>query len=142
METHAAPAATARGTSLRAEVVRTATAMIGVPYRFGGATPRGFDCSGLVVYSYARAGLAGLPHSVVALEHRARPIPLDRLQPGDLLFFDLEGRKAAHVAIYLGGGAFVHAPSAGKRVERVALDHVYWGTRVRHAGRLAPIAAN
>lgn len=141
-EIRAVPSVAMRDAGLRAAVVRTATSMIGVPYRYGGATPRGFDCSGLVVYSYARAGIAGLPHSVVALERRTRPIPFERLQPGDLIFFELEGRKAAHVAIYLGNGAFVHAPSAGKPVERVSLDHVYWGTRVRHAGRLAPSTAH
>ncbi|MBW2314873.1 MAG: C40 family peptidase [Deltaproteobacteria bacterium] len=129
--------AASRSHSVRNEAVRTATSMIGVPYRWGGRTPRGFDCSGLVVYSYGEAGLRGLPHSAAALERHARPIALASLEPGDLLFFDLEGRKAAHVAIYLGGRAFVHAPSLGKRVERVDFDHVYWGTRIRRAGRIA-----
>jgi len=142
---HATPGAAAQGapaaTRLHAAVVRTATAMIGAPYRFGGHSPSGFDCSGLVVYSYARAGLTGLPHSAAALERRARPVPLDRLEPGDLLFFDLAGRKAAHVAIYLGDDAFVHAPSAGKRVERVPFDHAYWGAHIRRAGRLVPTSA-
>jgi cell wall-associated NlpC family hydrolase len=63
-------------------------------------------------------------------------VTLDGLRPGDLLFFDLDGRKAAHVAIYLGDEAFVHAPSSGKRVERVDFDHAWWGARLRRAGRL------
>lgn len=110
--------------------------MIGVPYRYGGASPSGFDCSGLVVYSYARAGVPGLPHSVAHLERMTRPVALERLQPGDLLFFRLSGKKTSHVAIYVGNRAFVHAPSGGKRVERVSFDHVYWGPRIRRAGRL------
>jgi len=124
------------GAALRAEAARQALALLGTPYRYGGGSPQGFDCSGLVVYSYAAAGLPGLPHSAAALERRARPVPLSELEPGDLLFFDLHGRKASHVALYLGGRVFLHAPSAGKRVERVGFDHVYWGPRIRRAGRL------
>jgi cell wall-associated NlpC family hydrolase len=111
--------------------------MIGTPYRYGGSAPGGFDCSGLVVYSFAKAGVTGLPHSAAALEQRVRPIPLAELAPGDLLFFQLDEKKTSHVGIYVGGRAFVHAPSKGKRVERVRFDHVYWGPRVRIAGRLA-----
>ena len=111
--------------------------MIGTPYRYGGSTPRGFDCSGLVVYSYAKVGLTGLPHSAAALEQRVRPVSLTELAPGDLVFFQLEGKKTSHVGIYVGGRAFVHAPSKGKHVERVDFDHVYWGPRMRIAGRLA-----
>ncbi len=120
----------------RAAVVRAATAMIGAPYRYGGSSPRGFDCSGLVVYSYAQAGYFGLPRSASALERRARPIALSELRPGDLLFFHLEGKKASHVAIYVSDRSFVHAPSSGKRVEKVSFDHVYWGPRLELAGRI------
>ncbi|MEN8181123.1 MAG: C40 family peptidase [Myxococcota bacterium] len=121
----------------RADAVQAALSMVGAPYRYGGGSPSGFDCSGLVVYSYARAGFAGLPHSAEALEHRVRPITVDDLEPGDLLFFDLAGKKSAHVAIYVGDREFVHAPSPGKRVERVGFDHVYWGPRIERAGRIA-----
>ncbi len=120
----------------RSAVVRTATSMIGAPYRYGGSSPRGFDCSGLVVYSYAQAGHSGLPRSASALERRARPIALSELRPGDLLFFHLEGQKASYVAIYLSDRSFVHAPSSGKRVEKVSFDHVYWAPRLELAGRL------
>jgi murein DD-endopeptidase len=120
----------------RARVVRTAVAMIGTPYRYGGSSPRGFDCSGLVTYSYAKAGISGLPRTASALERQARPISLEELEPGDLLFFRLTGKKTSHVAIYVGNRAFVHAPSGGKRVEKVDFDHVYWGPRLGRAGRL------
>ena len=116
--------------------------MIGVPYRYRGTSPDGFDCSGLVVYSYAQAGHRGLPRTASALERRARPIAVSELRPGDLLFFHLEGKKASHVAIYVGGRSFVHAPSSGKRVERVSFDHVYWGPRLDRAGPTAPIASS
>ena len=58
-------------------------------------------------------------------------------EPGDLLFFRLSGAKTSHVAMYVGRRAFVHAPSSGKRVERVGFDHVYWGPRLSRAGRVA-----
>lgn len=109
--------------------------MLGVPYRYGGSTPKGFDCSGLVIYSYAKAGRPGLPHSARVLARVASPVPLQELQPGDLLFFDL--RKRQHVGIYVGDRQFVHAPSRGKRVERVSFDDRFWGPRIRKAGRIA-----
>jgi cell wall-associated NlpC family hydrolase len=113
--------------------------MLGTRYKYGGSTPKeGFDCSGLVVYSYHRAGLGGLPRSAHELERRATPIPLKALRPGDLLFFRLGGSKTTHVALYEGDRHFIHAPSSGKRVERVGFDHVYWGPRIRHAGRILP----
>jgi cell wall-associated NlpC family hydrolase len=112
--------------------------MIGVPYRYGGSSPQGFDCSGLVVYSYAKGGLDGLPHSAVTLARLARPVTLDELQPGDLLFFALSGRKTSHVGIYVGGRTFVHAPSSGKRVETVSFDDLYWRGKLERAGRLIP----
>ncbi len=122
----------------RATVVRTATAMIGAPYRYGGNSPGGFDCSGLVIYSYASGGLDGLPHSAETLSRLATPVSLDDMEPGDLLFFTLSGRKTSHVGIYVGDRTFVHAPSNGKRVEKVSFDHVYWSGKLKRAGRLAP----
>jgi len=110
--------------------------MIGTSYRYGGASAAGFDCSGLVVYSYAQAGIRALPHSASRLEQRSQSVALTNLVPGDLLFFRMSGRKTSHVAIYVGERAFVHAPSSGKRVERVSFDHVYRGPRIRRAGRL------
>ena len=124
------------GPSTGARAARAAAAMIGSPYRYGGANPSGFDCSGLVLYSYAQAGLDGLPHSAERLERLAKPVRMDRLEPGDLLFFQLSKNKTSHVAIYEGGQSFVHAPSSGKRVERVRFDHVYWSGRLGRAGRL------
>jgi cell wall-associated NlpC family hydrolase len=121
-------------------VVDTARSMLGVPYRFGGSTPKGFDCSGLVVYSFKQAGRPGLPHSARVLERVAHPVSLRELQPGDLLFFEL--RKRPHVGIYTGDRHFVHAPSRGKRVERVSFDDRYWGPRIRKAGRIQITGTN
>jgi len=107
--------------------------MVGTPYKWGGTTPRGFDCSGLVLYSYGAAGVKGLPHSVGQLQDLATPIRVTDAAPGDLLFFRLDGKKSSHVAIYLGEQRFVHAPSTGKGVEKVDFGHVYWGKQLRRA---------
>jgi cell wall-associated NlpC family hydrolase len=124
---------------VRSQVVSAALAQVGLPYRYGGSAPsHGFDCSGLVVYSYGKVGKHGLPRSAAALQDRAQPIRVADARPGDLLFFELakNSKKASHVAIVVGDRKFVHAPSAGKRVEVVSFDHVYWGAQIRHAGRL------
>ena len=100
--------------------------MVGKPYRYGGASPsRGFDCSGLVQYSYAHAGVK-LPHNTDRQRRLSKPIRRAELKRGDLIFFDEEGRKNSHVGIYAGGGVFVHAPSSGKSVRKDRLDSPYW----------------
>lgn len=81
---------------------------LGVPYVWGGASPRGFDCSGLVMYVYAQLGIS-LPHYTVGQWNAGKPISRSQLQPGDLVFFDGLG----HEGIYIGGGRFVDAPHSG-----------------------------
>jgi len=132
------PGGRAPDASARRDAARNAERMIGSPYRSRGTSPAGFDCSGLVVYSYAEAGVPGLPRTASSLERATRPVSLGELEPGDLLFFRLSGPKTSHVAIYVGDRSFVHAPSRGKRVERVSFDHVYWSELLGRAGRLAP----
>ena len=103
----------------------TAVSMLGKPYRYGGYSPNGFDCSGLVYYSYSRAGIQ-VPRSSAAQRKAARPISINNLRKGDLLFFDQDGKRSSHVAIYVGDGNFVHAPSTGKRVRIDRLHDDYW----------------
>jgi len=110
--------------------------MLGRPYRFGGATPSaGFDCSGLVRYSYRQAGIS-LPHNTDKQRQASRRVRLSELRRGDLLFFDQEGKKQSHVGIYLGGGKFVHAPSSGKEVRSDRLNSPYWTKHLSEARRL------
>ena len=93
------------------QVVSIAMSYIGVPYVWGGSTPSGFDCSGLVMYSFAQLGIS-LPHSSYAMWNYGTPVPYDQLQPGDMVFFDGLG----HVGLYIGGGEFVDAPYTGAYV--------------------------
>lgn len=114
---------------------RQAVRMVGKPYRFGGASPaRGFDCSGLVQYSYRQAGVR-LPRSTEEQLRASSPIPVSKLRRGDLLFFDQDGKDKSHVGIYLGNGRFVHAPSSGKRVRTDRLDSPYWKRHLSEARR-------
>lgn len=92
--------------------VRLARNQLGVPYRWGGASPAGFDCSGLVSWVYGRLGIS-LPHNSVALYGVGRPVRRAALRPGDLVFFHGLG----HVGLYIGRGRMIHAPQSGRRVE-------------------------
>jgi cell wall-associated NlpC family hydrolase len=94
------------------EAATIALRYLGVPYLWGGATPSGFDCSGLVMYVYAQLGIS-LPHYAAAQYQMGVAVPADQLQAGDLVFFD----ALDHVGIYIGGGEFVHAPHTGDVVK-------------------------
>ena len=111
-----------------------AASMVGKPYRYGGRSPQGFDCSGLVHFSYQRAGLE-VPRSTRSQRSSSRKVSLSRLGRGDLLFFDQEGKRSSHVGIYLGRERFVHAPSSGKRVRIDSLNDPYWQKHLVDARR-------
>lgn len=103
-----------------------AASMEGTPYRYGGHNPaRGFDCSGLVYYSYQRAGMS-VPRSTEAQRQHSRKISASSLARGDLVFFNQQGKFSSHVGIYLGNSRFVHAPSGGKHVRIDNLNSDYW----------------
>jgi len=127
----AAPDAAAKRERAAAYVLK----LVGAPYRYGGASPKGFDCSGLVLYSYRQAGIS-LPHNTDQQRHLGQPVRRSELGPGDLVFFDQQGKKHGHVAIYVGNGEIVHAPSSGKRVRRDRLDSPYWRKHFSEARRI------
>lgn len=112
-----------------------ALAMVGAPYRYGGVDPAGFDCSGLVHYSFRKIGIA-LPRDTRSLRGVGVGIALDNLAKGDLVFFDQEGKKSSHVGIYLGDGKFVHAPSTGGKVRADKIDLTYWRKHFNEARRI------
>jgi len=116
------------------EAVTFAKQMLGAPYRYGGSTPKGFDCSGLVYYSYSKAGY---PIGRDSKSQIAQTITIDPrdLRPGDLVFFDIKGSNT-HIGIYIGDGQFIHAPSSGKRVSYSSMDEQYWREHFVRAGRL------
>ena len=110
--------------STSARAADIAVQQLGRPYRWGGDTPRGFDCSGLVQYSYAQVGIA-VPRTTQEQRRAMRRVDMAAAEPGDLLFFKT-WRKGWHVALYLGHGEFVHAPSTGKEVTISSLNNSYY----------------
>ena len=120
-------------TTIGEQAAFTAVSMIGRPYKYKGNSPAGFDCSGLVQYSYLSAGL-DVPHGTKALRTITLPTG-ESMQIGDLLFFNERGKAYSHVGIYLGGDTFVHAPGTGGQVETENLEDPYWKSSFVEARR-------
>ncbi|NOY16616.1 MAG: C40 family peptidase [Gammaproteobacteria bacterium] len=119
----------------RAEAAsRVAKSMIGQSYRYGGQSPGGFDCSGLVWYSYKKVGVK-TARTTKGLRKQAKKISRKELRAGDLVFFK-GWIRTSHVGIYIGGGRFVHAPSSGKKIKIDRLDSGYWDDHFKSAGRI------
>jgi murein DD-endopeptidase len=118
-------------------IAEVAMGMVGTRYRYGGADPlQGFDCSGLVYYSYAQAGYR-VPRTSQELFRVARKIAVGDADPGDLMFFQ-DQTKLSHVGIYLGDGRFVHAPASGQNVAVSSLESPYYRQHLVAVGRLLP----
>jgi cell wall-associated NlpC family hydrolase len=133
-------AASATGVETRspgAAVAALAEGLIGRPYRYGGADPdSGFDCSGLVFYTYRKSGF-NVPRTSQDLFKAARKIALTDARSGDLVFFQ-DQAKLSHVGIYLGDGLFVHAPETGRTVSIDRLSAPYYQEHLVAVGRLLP----
>ena len=124
-----APQPSSRG----ARAASVAQRYLGVPYRWGGESPRtGFDCSGFVQYVFSRVGVS-LPRVVSAQYRVGEAVPRARLRPGDIVFFDGLG----HDGIYIGGGRFVHSPHSGDVVKISSLRESWYASRWVGARRVA-----
>jgi cell wall-associated NlpC family hydrolase len=115
------------------QIIDTAKSFIGVPYKFGGTTPKGFDCSGFVQYVFDKRKIA-LPRSADTQFKVGKGIAQKNLQQGDLVFFSTYEKGASHCGIYLEQGKFIHASSHGVMISR--LDESYWKTRYLGARRV------
>ena len=117
------------------KVVTIAAGLIGTPYRYGGENPRkGFDCSGLVFYSFEQMGLK-VPRTAAEQRKAAGRVDRDDLEPGDLVFFRSSKGRIDHVGIYAGDGRFIHAPNSGSVVSYAYLDDPYYRSHFVSAGR-------
>jgi cell wall-associated NlpC family hydrolase len=124
---------------LAPDALFTTLAMLDTDYRRGGkSVATGFDCSGLVAHVFLQAYGIRLPHNALAQSERGQWIEEEKLDVGDLVFYNTNGKPYSHVGIYIGDGRFIHAPKPGAvvRTERMSLR--YWSTRYNGARRMAP----
>jgi peptidoglycan DL-endopeptidase CwlO len=118
--------------SVGAQAVQIAMGELGVPYVWGGASPAGFDCSGLTMWVYAQLGIP-LGHYTGSQWASGVPVPYDQLAPGDLVFFEPD---IGHVGIYIGNGQFIHAPHTGTVVQISSLSDSWYAAEYQGARRV------
>ena len=114
-------------------VVRTVRSQIGTPYKTGGQNPGGFDCSGLVAWTYKQHGFQ-IPRTTTEQTRSGRKVERAALQAGDILVF--RTNSGLHTGIYSGRGTFIHSPKTGEKVREDALNNVYWSKAYREARRV------
>lgn len=106
----------------------------GTPYKYGGTTNRGFDCSGFVNTVYFNAFKINLPRTTTLMSKQGEKVSQSKLKLGDLVFFR-PSKKYMHMGIYVGNGQFMHS-STSKGVIKSQLDNVYWSKKYRFASRI------
>ena len=125
-----------RGGMLGAQAVAIARQYLGIPYVWGGASPvGGFDCSGLVMFVYAKLGVH-LDHYAAFQFHEGTPVAPGDLQPGDLVFFEPTASGPGHVGMYIGGTEFIQAPHTGDVVKISSLTEPFY--RSEFVGAVRP----
>ncbi|MBA2876620.1 C40 family peptidase [Thermaerobacillus caldiproteolyticus] len=115
------------------QVIAEAKKLIGTRYKFGGTTPKGFDCSGFVYYTHKKVGKI-LPRSSAQMYKKGKSVHKSKLLPGDLVFFSTYKKGASHVAIYIGKNQIIHATSNGVKID--SLNNPYWKSKFIGAKRI------
>lgn len=116
-------------------IITRAQSYLGVPYRWGGRGPDGFDCSGFTSFVFSTAGFA-IPRTARMQFRVGEAIEADALEPGDLVFFSTYSRGPSHVGIFIGGGEFIHASSGSGHVVQTPLSKRYYTNRYLGARRV------
>lgn len=111
------------------QIVAIAESLIGSPYRYGGASPKGFDCSGLVYYTHQQLDIT-VPRTSKQQAQFKPAKQINSAEPGDILFFKLYGSNVSHVGIYTGNNQFIHAPKSGKYVSYANINEPFWRERL------------
>lgn len=112
---------------LRGSLVQNAYNHLGIPYRYGGTTRNGMDCSGLTQSVYKNSGIR-IPRTTAQQRDASRTIHVSKLLPGDLIFFKTSA-KSNHVGIFIGDRKFIHASTGSKKVKIDQMDKQYWRQR-------------
>lgn len=123
------------GSRLGLKAAALAKEQLGKPYQWGASGPEKFDCSGLVMYVYDNLGVK-LPRVTGQQAYAGVHVDREDLQPGDLVFFKLNGSRIDHVGIYVGHSKFVHAPRKHMPVRTDSLNNSYWRRRLKGGRRL------
>ena len=121
-------------------VAELALAQVGKPYRYGGDSREGFDCSGLTRFVHAQQSIS-LPRTAQLQRAATKSLQRDQLVAGDLVFFRMISRNVDHVGIYVGEGRFVHAPRAGSNVTIAILAEPWFSKHFAGGGRYWDAAA-
>jgi cell wall-associated NlpC family hydrolase len=119
------------------ELVMYTVSLADTPYHYGGNSVRsGFDCSGFVDHVYRHSLGISLPRTSREISKIGRPVALDELSPGDLVFYNTQHASFSHVGIYVGDGRFVHSPRTGESVRTEEMQQHYWKARYDGARRI------
>lgn len=124
----------ARGVKWASALVDNAVRLVGIRYRWGGTTPRGFDCSGFITYVMRLMGVE-VPRTTYAMHASGHPVPRDQLQVGDIVFFQTTRPGPSHAGIYIGDNQFIHSGSGFGRVTITSMDYRYYKPRYVGARR-------
>ncbi len=128
------PKLPSRGAQWMSTIVALSTRYLGAPYRWGGTSPSGFDCSGFLNFVFERTGV-DLPRTTYEMFRSGMPVPREELKTGDIVFFETVSPGPSHAGIYLGDGRFIHSSSGFSRVTITPLDHPYYVPRYLGARR-------
>ncbi len=121
----------------KSDVVTLAKQYLDVPYRYGGATPAGFDCSGYMMFLFHQFGKE-LPRTADQQATVGSPVDIDNLQPGNMVFFATDEPTISHTGLYIGDHRFIHASSTARKIIISNLDEPYWQNSFRGARQIIP----
>jgi cell wall-associated NlpC family hydrolase len=123
--------------SPKSDVVTFAKQYLGVPYRYGGSTPAGFDCSGYMLFLFHQFGKE-LPRTADQQANVGRHVDIANLKPGNMVFFATDEPAISHTGLYIGDHMFIHASSSAKKIIISNLDEPYWQNSFREARQITP----